>query len=547
MKFGNYLMEHELVQPEELKEALHLQRFKKEKMGRLLKDLGHLNEKSLDRALVGYLKPHCSTKASQLMKMKEKMKGRDQISSKEKAFLRQNQLEVIHLKDCEVILVGSQYRDAIIQKAEMVFGRHVLLKVVEPKILDLLISSSETQPHQPPKMTSLGLFRSMTEESQLEEQDPYSQLIRESIDEAFKQGASDIHYEPFHSQYVIRFRVHGLLSDWKVIEGDYSKALTTKLKFILNMDPAIVGCPQDSRASFEQRGLDIRASSLPVIGRGEKIVLRLQRMDETFLLEDLGLSKRSYNKLLSIIQKRDGLILISGPTGSGKTSTLYALLHKMDKYGKNISTIENPVERRLDRISQANIQSTTLASKNLLSTLEPALMRQDPDIILMGEIRDKDSAELCMRLSSTGHLVLSTIHANGALEVIERLQSLGVEGFSIKSNLRLSMAQRLVKKICPLCSKQASDDLTHQALHALHNCHTPHALHASLLHAFQSKEVEPHSFKTLTLKAVKSVKRVLLVAWLSLNILKKSKSSLFWRIKTHHPPCKNLLCKNLLR
>ena len=174
-------------------------------------------------------------------------------------------------------------------------------------------------------------------------------------------------------------------------------------------------------------------------------------------MEELGLSEDSYSKILDTAYKRDGLILISGPTGSGKTTTLYSLLCKMDKYGKNISTLENPVEKKLDRINQANI-----TDYNSFSDFQRALMRQDPDIILVGEVRDKESAELCLKLSATGHLVLSTIHANGAVEVVERLKNLGIDEFSIKSNLRLSIAQRLLRKLCPSCRKRADDTLLHK-------------------------------------------------------------------------------------
>ena len=255
------------------------------------------------------------------------------------------------------------------------------------------------------------------------------------------QGASDIHYEPFDSLYVIRFRIHGVLSDWKTLGRSHAEAITAKLKSILNMDLSIVGRPQDSRASFSKRKLDIRASSFPVLGNTEKIVLRLQRQDEILSLEELELNPKAYQTLLYAIQKKEGLILISGPTGSGKTTTLYSLLHKMDQYGKNISTLEDPVEKKLLRINQANMRG----HKNF-GYFERALMRQDPDIVLVGEVRDPESAKLCMRLSATGHLVLSTIHANGALEVVERLKNLGIDNFSIKSNLRLSVAQRLVQK-----------------------------------------------------------------------------------------------------
>ena len=455
---GNYLVSENFVTTKELNEALNLQRFKKDKIGRILVELGYLSEESLDSALMGYLNPICLEKVADLIKMRESVLISEKIPENEKTFLKSNKLEIIKLRENEITLVASKYNDQTIKKAENVFNRDVVLKLVLPEVFSLL--DIESRLSNPTKIT---LSRNLTDEQKLAEDNPYSKLIRESIDEALRSGASDIHYEPFDATYVIRFRIHGVLSDWKVLPGSHAKATTAKLKSILNMDLAIIGRPQDSRASFKKRQLDVRASSFPVLGNREKIVLRLQRQDEIFALEKLGLPPKPYHALLNAIQKRDGLILISGPTGSGKTTTLYSLLRKMDERSKNISTLENPVEKKLDRINQANI-----SDYKIFSNFERALMRQDPDIILVGEIRDQKNAQLCMRLAATGHLVLSTIHASGAARVIERLKNLGIDDFSIKSNLRLSVAQRLTKKICPFCSEEASEELIVRAMRATH-------------------------------------------------------------------------------
>ena len=375
-------------------------------------------------------------------------------------------------------ILACKYKDKTIREAEKLFKRPVALKLVKWDIFSLL--NEQCREHPKNTLTSM---KKLNDEQRLEENNPYSRLIRDSIDAALKVGASDVHYEPFDSGYIIRFRIHGILSDWKALESKYTEPITAKLKSIVNMDMAVIGRPQDSRAFFPKRSLDIRANSFPVVGSSEKIVLRFQRQKESFSLEKLGLQERPYNALLRGIQKQDGLILISGPTGSGKTTTLYSLLCKMDKYGKNISTLEDPVEKKLDRISQAQV-----GDYKDFSDFERALLRQDPDIILLGEIRDKKSAELCMRLAATGHLVLSTIHANGAYEVIERLKNLGIDDFSIKSHLRLSVAQRLVKKICPICSKPASDKLIADAI--------------KNIKSFGIEKITPESSKTNHFKTV---------------------------------------------
>ena len=453
--FGNYLIENGITTYEEIKEALRLQRFKKEKLGRLLKDLGYLDEKSLDQSLESYFQAKCLKKTSQLIEMKNQTYKSSKVSESEKNFLEAHCLEIIELncRKNEVTLVGCQYRDSVIQKAETIFNKNVTLKVIRPDALHILTSKGNSVVD-----AKLSLAHTVANENRLEESNPYSRLIRESVDEALRRGASDIHYEPFDLAYIIRFRIHGTLLDWKTFNKTHAKTITDKLKLIINMDPAIVGQPQDSRASFSKRKVDIRASSFPVISGGEKIVLRLQRQNETLLLEELGLSPEVHQTLVRSIEKSDGLILISGPTGSGKTTTLYALLEKMDKRGKNISTIENPVEKSLERINQGNI-----VNFSDFENFERALMRQDPDIILIGEVRDRKTAELCMRLASTGHLVLSTIHANGSVEVVERLKDLGINSFSIRSSLYLSIAQRLAKKLCPFCSIDASAELATRA------------------------------------------------------------------------------------
>ena len=481
--FGHSLISKRLITPDQLEEALTLQKFKKDKLGRLLVELGYLKESSLNRALKDYIKPNASAKVMDLIQLKKSSRRVKKLSQEEESFLQSHQLELIKWERNEVVLISCDYKDSVIKKAEKMFGRSVIPQIVKPKIFSLLNmerlkkESPSSCPHE------IIVSKPLSDEQKLEADNPYSQLIRESIDEALKREASDIHYEPFDSHYVIRFRIHGVLFDWKVLNKSHTEALTAQLKSIVNMELDVMDQPQDSRTSFDKRQVDIRASSFPVVGKTEKIVLRIQKKNKTFSLEKLGLPEKSYNRLLSAIQKQDGLILISGPTGSGKTTTLYSLLGQMDKYGKNISTIENPVEKKLDRINQANI-----SDNKSLSDLESAIMRQDPDTILVGEIRDEKSAKLCMRLSSTGHLVLSTIHANGAVEVIERLKNLGIDGFSIKSSLRLSVAQRLVKKVCPYCSKKANDKLINQVFREINqNTHLKMYL----------KKIAFHEFKTI--------------------------------------------------
>jgi type II secretory ATPase GspE/PulE/Tfp pilus assembly ATPase PilB-like protein len=448
--FGDYLVSRGQITSEQLYEALSIQKFKKSKIGQILVELETLNQSQLDSLLFEYLKPHCPLKVSELIQKKKNLIMPSEYSGQGSY----KDLYIVEYTSSDVVLVGQRFSDLIIQEAEAYFKKNVSLWVVDSEVFSLIDTEKKRASYQ---QGSIVIAKNLSDEELLEDNNPYSRLVCESIDHALEVGASDIHYESFENGYVVRFRCNGVLNDWKTIDKKHSDAITTKLKSIINMDLAVVGRPQDSRASFKKRKIDIRASSFPVVGGGEKIVLRLQKQDQQFVLEELGLSEDSYSKILDAAYKRDGLILISGPTGSGKTTTLYSLLCKMDKYGKNISTLENPVEKKLDRINQANI-----TDYNSFSDFQRALMRQDPDIILVGEVRDKESAELCLKLSATGHLVLSTIHANGAVEVVERLRNLGIDEFSIKSNLRLSIAQRLLRKLCPSCRKRADDTLLHK-------------------------------------------------------------------------------------
>lgn len=445
--FGKYIVENKIVTKEQLQECINLQRFKKEKVGRLLVELGYLTQKNLDEALIKFLRPDCPLKVSELIELKKSLV----LTEGETNFADSIDCEIIQKDDEQIILISTGFSDLKIKKAEVFFGKKITLWVTTEEISSIISSGNKKSTKRSSKLV---VNQSLSDEERLEEDNPYARLIRESIDDAITKGASDIHYEPFSENYIIRLRVHGELSDWKILEAKHSEAITNKLKSIINMDLATIGRPQDSPALFEKRKVAIRANSFPVVSGGEKIVLRLQKQDQEFILKELGLSETSYDVITRAITKRDGLILISGPTGSGKTTTLYSLLCKMDKFGKNISTLENPVEKRLPRINQGNF-----SDYGSFTEFQRALMRQDPDIILVGEVRDKESAELCMKLSATGHLVLSTIHANGAKEVVERLKTLGVDEFLIKSNLRLSVAQRLLKKICPKCSTLAPIDL----------------------------------------------------------------------------------------
>lgn len=447
MTFGAFLIQKNKLSSEDIISALQVQKFRKIKLGRLLVEMGKLSELDCNNALFEYF---YSKEQIAYESWKEKIKIVP-IDKSLQELLKLNQLIPVHVNDHQIEVLGKNLNDRILEELENTTQKEIKPVIIEEQLFDLLFSNNRLPLNHP---QNIILSMDLTSDQKLQEKDPYVKVLYDVFKDAKRHAASDIHFEPYDQEYLIRLRVHGKLQDWKKLEPLHGMSLTSKLKWLINMDLGIIGSPQDSRASFHTLGIDIRGSSMPVTNGGEKIVLRLQYNDQKINIQTLGIRPHKLNILLESITKSDGLILISGPTGSGKTTTLYGLLEEMDRLGKNISTLENPVEKQLARINQANI-----GDHKDFASFQRALMRQDPDVILLGEIRDQQTAELSLKLASTGHLVLSTIHANGALQVVDRLTNLGADLFSIKTNLRLSVAQRLLRLLCPNCSMPAPHDL----------------------------------------------------------------------------------------
>jgi type II secretory ATPase GspE/PulE/Tfp pilus assembly ATPase PilB-like protein len=270
--------------------------------------------------------------------------------------------------------------------------------------------------------------------------------------QAVKVNASDIHIEPQEGRMRIHLRVDGVLKDISPFEQNIYNALVSRIKIMSNLDIAERRLPQDGRfkVDLEEGSVDIRVSVIPTI-QGESVVLRLLRQNKKLLtLQELGMSKENFDKYIKFIHRPSGIILVTGPTGSGKTTTLYASLSVLKSAEQNIITIEDPVEYQLDfcRQIQVNPKVNLLFSTGLRS-----ILRHDPDIIMVGEIRDRETAEIAVQAALTGHLVLSTLHTNDAASAITRLVDMGIEPFLIASCLNGVVAQRLVRVLCPKCKK----------------------------------------------------------------------------------------------
>jgi len=279
---------------------------------------------------------------------------------------------------------------------------------------------------------------------------PVIRLVNHIISQALEVKASDIHFEPFRDHFKVRFRIDGVLHDIETVAKKLQPAITSRLKLMAKMNIAEMRLPQDGRIKVRegQREIDIRVSSLPTLF-GESVVLRLLNREEVRLeLETLGISGDILRDFEKIISMPYGLVLVTGPTGSGKTTTLYGVMNRINAPDKKIITVEDPVEYQLDGINQ--IQIRPKIGLGFASALRN-ILRQDPDVILIGEIRDAETAEIAIQSALTGHLVFSTLHTNDAASAITRLQEMGVESYLLSSCLLAVMAQRLVRKICPHC------------------------------------------------------------------------------------------------
>ncbi|MBS0350992.1 MAG: Flp pilus assembly complex ATPase component TadA, partial [Proteobacteria bacterium] len=279
-------------------------------------------------------------------------------------------------------------------------------------------------------------------------------FVEHIITDAIHRNASDIHWEPLADGYRVRFRIDGLLHEMAQAPLLVTDAIVSRLKILAQCDISEKRMPQDGRFSFVSssgQSRDCRLSSCPTI-HGEKIVLRLLEANKQLLnLNELGLTDADQEIFLHHLSQPQGLILVTGPTGSGKTVTLYTALEQLNRESRNISTVEEPVEIQIPGINQVNVnEKAGLTFSNVLR----ALLRQDPDIIMVGEIRDKETAEIAVRAAQTGHLVLSTLHTNNAADTLIRLLNMGIAAYNLASSLRLIIAQRLVRKLCDHCKQQ---------------------------------------------------------------------------------------------
>jgi general secretion pathway protein E len=363
----------------------------------------------------------------------------------------------------ELWLRAGSVEAASIAEARRILGRPVKTETLAADQFDRLLAQAYSRAGRSAEQLAVDLGQNVdlaqlaqelpqiTDLLEAEDDAPIIRLLNAILTQALRDGASDIHIEPYEARSAVRFRIDGTL--YPAIEPPRAlhPAIVSRIKVMAHLDIAEKRLPQDGRITLRVggRAVDVRVSTLPA-GHGERVVLRLLDKQAARLdLDALGMSAGTLQELDALIHAPHGILLVTGPTGSGKTTTLYAALSRLDRSGRNMMTVEDPIEYDLDGIAQTQVNPRI--GLDFARTLR-SILRQDPDIIMIGEIRDLETAQIAVQASLTGHLVLATLHTNDAAGAVTRLIDMGIEPFLLSSSLLGVMAQRLVRRICPQCN-----------------------------------------------------------------------------------------------
>ncbi|RKY86323.1 type II secretion system protein GspE [candidate division KSB1 bacterium] len=467
-KLGEALIEKELISPIELKKALEKQRKTGKRLGEILIEEKLLSEDTLLEILSQKLNIPKVKIENQAVDSDTVQLIPYEIAKKHKLiplFRVGNSLTIAmadpldiyaidtvrHLTGMQikVVLAGEKDVEQAIEK--FYGGRHSLDEVIR----ELKDQEEETQ--------SVETLDSTISQADTETGASVVKIVNLILNQAISEGASDIHIEPDFKITRIRYRIDGILHDAFTPPKSLHNMIVARIKIMAELDVSEKRLPQDGGFQYRlnNKSIDLRVSILPTV-RGEKVVMRILDKSSFLLkIEQMGFSESVRETWLKLIKRSQGMILITGPTGSGKTTTLYAALNHINTPDKNIITVENPVEYNFPRINQVevNVKAGLTFSAGLRS-----ILRQDPDIIMIGEIRDLESAEIAVRAALTGHLVLSTLHTNDAPSAVTRLIDMGVEPFLVASSVQSVLAQRLVRTICNKCKQpyQLSPEMLEQ-------------------------------------------------------------------------------------
>jgi len=359
--------------------------------------------------------------------------------------------------------LDKQKKKAVIYSVSEEIFEVILNKFKNPELeINKAIESFERETEESERSHLTKKFSSKKNNKDLSQDAPVTKMVEVIIKNAIEGGSSDIHIEPLEEKVRVRYRVDGILHSSLFLPKNIGPAIISRVKILSNLKIDEKRKPQDGRFRIEDGGkfIDFRVSTFPV-SQGEKVVMRILDKDDALInLKTLGFIGRDLEKISKVISEPYGVVLVTGPTGSGKSTTLYSLLRMLNKEGVNIVTLEDPVEYVLEGVGQSQVRPDI--GYTFASGLR-SILRQDPDIVMVGEVRDDETAELAIHAALTGHLVLSTLHTNTAIGAISRLMDMGIKSFLLSSALKIVIGQRLVRRICTNC-KQERDDVPAEVL-----------------------------------------------------------------------------------
>lgn len=463
VRIGDVLKEYGYVNDEQINQALEYQKdHRGVRLGGALVELGFITENQMLEALAARLALRIGDVGEMHVDIRAVQKIPAEMAEKYKM------LAVEANGDTLTVLTNDPLNFYGLEDVRQTTGMNLQLLLCGGKALDNAIRYyySEIKARKA-ALTANDSQQPEVEELEMEAGDddtPVINLLNSLIQRAFHNNASDIHIEPFEDKTTVRMRIDGVIVEFVNLQKTLHASLIARIKILSDMDIAERRVPQDGhfRMKVDGHTVNMRVSVIPTVF-GEKAVIRLLAGNSHIdYQETYGMHRSDYEKLNRMLRSPNGLIYMTGPTGSGKTTTLYMILNELAKRQVNISTIEDPVERNLEKINQCQVNN--MAGMTFENGLR-ALLRQDPDIIMVGETRDNETASISVRAAITGHLVLSTLHTNDALSAIVRLEDMGVEPYMVANSLVGVVAQRLMRKLCPECAKEVeADDKTREYL-----------------------------------------------------------------------------------
>ncbi|WP_430461579.1 GspE/PulE family protein [Thalassolituus sp. LLYu03] len=459
VRVGDLLLEKKLITEEQLMQALAEQKKTGKKLGRAITDLGFVSEDQLLSTLAAFFNyPYIDL---------SRFRINQQLVMKLPETHARRYRSIVLSQDANGVLVGMSDPTDLMVLDDL---QRILQTPVNPAFVreqELLTILDSVYRRQEQMATIAGELEGELRGSEFDISEmasasdvndaPVVRLLQSLFEDAVQVKASDIHIEPEENQLRIRLRVDGELQEQVMKERRVASALVSRLKIMSGLDISEKRLPQDGRFNIRvlQKNIDVRLSTMPV-QFGEAVVMRLLDQSAGMLdMTTLGMPEKVQQRFDYLIHRPHGLVLVTGPTGSGKTTTLYAALTRLNQPAKKIITAEDPIEYRLPRINQVQINPKVGLE---FATILRAALRQDPDIVLVGEMRDHETAEIGLRAAMTGHMVLSTLHTNDAVSTIARLLDMGVDRYLVASSLRAVVAQRLVKKLCPHCQQNYTPD-----------------------------------------------------------------------------------------